>query len=145
MVRRGNEHLNLTLFLAFATLFPDYQIFLFFIIPVRVKWLGLITRRVSPVPARRRGLGQRAAIIAALANYVLFFADTGSATSARGTSAYGKQRGARGQPEPARQVPGRACAICGAQESDGADIRVCSCEKCGGKPRTLCVAHARNH
>ncbi len=39
----------------------------------------------------------------------------------------------------------RVCAICGKREADGADIRVCSCEKCGGKPRTLCLEHARNH
>ena len=34
------------------------------------------------------------------------------------------------------------CAICGAREADGADIRVCYCEKCGG-PRALCLEHAR--
>jgi hypothetical protein len=39
----------------------------------------------------------------------------------------------------------RTCAICGAREADGADIRVCSCEKCGGQPRSLCLEHARNH
>jgi hypothetical protein len=38
----------------------------------------------------------------------------------------------------------RTCAICGKKQSGGADIRVCSCEKCGG-PRNLCVEHARNH
>jgi len=30
------------------------------------------------------------------------------------------------------------------KEDDGADIRVCSCAKCG-TPRTLCLTHARNH
>jgi hypothetical protein len=39
----------------------------------------------------------------------------------------------------------RVCAICGAREADGADIRVCSCAKCGGVQRALCVEHARNH
>ena len=39
----------------------------------------------------------------------------------------------------------RTCAMCGAREQDGADIRVCSCAKCGGQPRTLCLEHARNH
>ena len=43
----------------------------------------------------------------------------------------------------------RVCALCGASEKDGADIRVCSCEKCGaatnGKSRELCLEHARNH
>jgi hypothetical protein len=36
------------------------------------------------------------------------------------------------------------CAICGVSEDAGADIRVCSCAKCGG-PRNLCLNHARSH
>jgi hypothetical protein len=141
----GNAQLNLSLFLAFATLFPDYQIFLFFIIPVRVKWLGLITGGFLLFQLVAEDWGTRGAIFAALANYVVFFSghwlDYFRSRNLRVRQAARRA----GQPEPARQVPGRACAICGAQESDGADIRVCSCEKCGGKPRTLCVAHARNH
>jgi hypothetical protein len=33
-------YLNLSLFLAFATLFPNYQLMIFFVLPVKVKWLG---------------------------------------------------------------------------------------------------------
>ena len=44
-----------------------------------------------------------------------------------------------------KKATSRACAICGARQDEGADIRVCSCEKCGGKPRDLCLAHAREH
>ena len=36
------EYLNMSLFLAFAILYPDYQVLLFFFIPVKMKWLALI-------------------------------------------------------------------------------------------------------
>src|SRR5580700_1127569 len=36
-----NLFLNTSLFLAFATLFPDVSVLLMFILPIRVKWLGL--------------------------------------------------------------------------------------------------------
>ncbi len=36
-------YLNLSLFFAFATLFPNYPILLFFIFPVRVKWIALVS------------------------------------------------------------------------------------------------------
>ena len=36
-------YLNMSLFYAFATLFPNYPILLFFIVPVRVKWIALFT------------------------------------------------------------------------------------------------------
>src|SRR5205814_10170789 len=32
----------MTLFLAFATLWPDYEIRVFFVLPVKVKWLALL-------------------------------------------------------------------------------------------------------
>jgi hypothetical protein len=38
-----NLFLYESLFLAFAWLFPDFEILLFFFLPVKVKWLGLLT------------------------------------------------------------------------------------------------------
>ena len=35
----GTGYVNLSMFLAFAVLFPDVQVLLFFIIPVKMKWL----------------------------------------------------------------------------------------------------------
>jgi membrane associated rhomboid family serine protease len=39
----GNTYLNLSLLLAFATIFPDYEVRLFLILPVKAKWLGILT------------------------------------------------------------------------------------------------------
>jgi membrane associated rhomboid family serine protease len=141
-----NEYLGATLFLAFATLFPDYQVLFMFIIPVRVKWLGLLSAVGLVVSFLMGTWMQRAAIIAATANYVLFFAGHwGTFFNRRRVEV--RQRARRASmSEPAKpKTGGRTCAICGASEDEGADIRVCSCEKCGGVPRTLCLPHARNH
>mgnify|MGYP002627330857 CR=1 FL=1 len=35
-------YLNLSLFFAFATLWPEQRVLLFFVIPVKMKWLGII-------------------------------------------------------------------------------------------------------
>ena len=141
----GNAELNLSLFLAFATLFPDFEIRLFFIIPVRIKWLGLIAGGWLVFQLIAGDWTTRGAVVAAMINYVIFFSGHWLGYF-RSRNVQVRQAARRAsQPEPARQIPGRACAICGALESDGTDIRVCSCEKCGGKPRTLCLAHARNH
>lgn len=37
-----NYYLNLSLFFAFALIFPDFQLMLFFILPVKVKYLALL-------------------------------------------------------------------------------------------------------
>jgi membrane associated rhomboid family serine protease len=38
----GNSYLNLSLFFAFAQLFPETRVLLFFIIPVKIKWLDYL-------------------------------------------------------------------------------------------------------
>lgn len=35
-------YINLSLFLAFAVLYPDHQVLLFYFLPIRVKWVALI-------------------------------------------------------------------------------------------------------
>lgn len=38
----GAGYVNFAMFLAFASLFPDAQVLLFFIIPIRIKWLAYV-------------------------------------------------------------------------------------------------------
>jgi hypothetical protein len=129
-------------------MFPSYEIYVFFIIPIRVKWLALITLAMVGFSFFVGDLGAKAAIGIAFGNYLLFFAGH-LVGLARGRQLQMKQavRRTSFRPPPERDAnaeSGRACAICHARQADGADIRVCSCEKCGG-PRELCLEHARNH
>jgi len=153
-----NLWLDSSLFLAFATVFPDVTILLFFLIPVRVKWLGIVAALFMVYAAATEGWGARGSIAAAVLNYAVFFSEHWfAALSHRGTLAKQKVRRESMRPSPAGpRAPGpipdgrpvfgqRTCAICGAREADGTDIRVCSCEKCGGQQRSLCLEHARNH
>lgn len=145
---QGNFWLNTSLFFAFATIFPNYEILLFFIVPIRVKWLALLSFAYVAFMFVTGDLGTKAAIAVALGNYILFFAGTLVAL-ARGRQREARQAVRRSTfaaeaRQKADSQEARACAICGAKQSDGADIRVCSCEKCGS-PRELCLAHARNH
>lgn len=148
---QGSEFLNLSLFFAFATLFPEMEILLFFILPIRVKWLGWIAFGYVVLEFATGGWATRAAAIAALANYLLFFWGTIRRTMQSGSrQLYVSNRPSiKVTPLRASPVASRLCAICGAREDDGADIRVCSCEKCkqatGGQTRTLCLEHARSH
>src|SRR3984957_9942499 len=142
---QGNLYLNMSLFLAFATLFPDYQILAFFVLPVKVKWLAWLDLAFLGYEFVTTGGSGRAAIIVALGNYLLFFGGhLWGLWKGRGVRVRQAARRVSLSP-PAPVTGGRTCAMCGALEADGADIRVCSCEKCGGVPRTLCLVHARSH
>jgi membrane associated rhomboid family serine protease len=69
----SNVALNLTLFLAFATLFPDYQLLLFFFIPGRVKYLAWFAWAGVAWGLVTGSTVSRVAIVASLVNYVFFF------------------------------------------------------------------------
>lgn len=68
-----NSYINLSLFLAFAIVFPDFELNLFFLIPVKVKYfaifyLVLIGYMIVVLP-----FYDKIAIIVSLANVALFF------------------------------------------------------------------------
>lgn len=72
-------YLNMSLFLAFATLFPEQEILLFFVLPVKAKYLG-IAEAVYVLymmfqAIRFGGLGSPvvAAALASFVNYFIFF------------------------------------------------------------------------
>jgi hypothetical protein len=144
---QANAFLNLSLLLAFATLFPEYEILLFFIIPIRMRWIGWLAFAFTCYAFAMGEWVERGGIIAALSNYLLFFWGDIARVIRGGARVQARQK--RSSAPPPRALEGRVCAICGAREGDGADIRVCSCEKCkgatGGQVRTLCLEHARSH
>ena len=69
----ANTYLMMSLFLAFATLFPDYVIYLFLILPIRVKYLAYLNAVGLLILFVNGDLSMRVGIAVAFANYLLFF------------------------------------------------------------------------
>lgn len=73
----NNTYLNLSLFLAFAQLFPDHQVLLFFFIPVKVKYLAYLDWALFALSfitgLLMRDWSTCMAIIMSLLNFFLFF------------------------------------------------------------------------
>ena len=139
-----NIWLNYSLMLAFGTLFPDEEFFLF-VISIKAKWYAIFDALYLGYCLAVGDGATRGAIVAALSGYFLFCSPALLALL-RGRRLAVRQAARRAAAPPVESaVTGhRICVICGASEADGADIRVCSCAKCGG-PRHLCLHHARNH
>lgn len=66
-------YLNLSLFLAFAHLFPDFQILLFFILPVKVKYLAWLNWALLGGTVILSAVPHKIAVVAAVLNYFIFF------------------------------------------------------------------------
>ena len=70
----GNVFLNLSLFLAVATLAPNLEILFFFVIPLKIKWVALISL-IWPLFILITGdLAVKMIVIMCLGNYLIFFA-----------------------------------------------------------------------
>ncbi|MGN6371301.1 MAG: hypothetical protein ACTHN5_23855 [Phycisphaerae bacterium] len=137
-----NMYIGETVFLAFATLYPDFVIYIFFILPVKVKWLALLTGILLGIELLFVPWVEKAMLVAAVANYFIFF------------RVEIVQRMKRGRRHMERQVQrsaeaGRAgasmhrCVICGATEKSHPDYEFRYCSECGGK--CYCLTHLREH
>jgi membrane associated rhomboid family serine protease len=69
-----NAFLNTSMLLAFATVYPDEIIYLFLILPVKMKWLGWITAAVLVATFVTSAFAIQMAMIASISNYIIFFA-----------------------------------------------------------------------
>ena len=71
-------YVNMSIFLAYAVTFPDMQVLLMFIIPIRVKWLGVIYAAFLAYDVIFSNFAVRIAIIASLLNFIVLWVRSGS-------------------------------------------------------------------
>ncbi|MCL2376214.1 MAG: hypothetical protein FWC76_02340 [Defluviitaleaceae bacterium] len=68
-----NFYLNLSLFLAFAILYPNFEIRLFFILPIKMKWMALVNVVFFAFSLVINTWPVRAALLVSIINIFLFF------------------------------------------------------------------------
>ncbi len=68
-----NDYLNMSLFLAFALLNPNFEVLLFFFIPIKMKWLALIDGLSIVYLFVISSLPGKVGILFSMANLLIFF------------------------------------------------------------------------
>ena len=68
-----NTYLNLSLFLAFAAVYPNFELMVFFFLPVKVKYLALLDVLFYAWNLIVGPWSERASIVFSLLNVILFF------------------------------------------------------------------------
>jgi hypothetical protein len=63
----------MTIFLAFAVCYPDMQVMLYFIIPIKMKWMAIVYAALVAYSALVSGWVVRVAILASMLNFLIFF------------------------------------------------------------------------
>ena len=71
----GNSVLVLASFLAFARLMPEREVLVMFILPVKLRWLAVLSGLWAALEFFTSGLGGKVQLIAGLLPYFLFFGE----------------------------------------------------------------------
>jgi hypothetical protein len=138
-------YLNLSLFLAFARIYPNYEILIFFFIPVKVKYLAILDwifmgisllLPIAPILTK-------VAIIVSILNYFLFFGkDILLNSKNRGNVMYRKTKYKMSMPP--KKASFHKCTVCGITEKDNQQMEFRYCLSCEGSFE-YCMDHLKNH
>lgn len=69
----SSTFLNLSLFFAFAILFPDFELMLFFVIPIKIKYLAILDAVIYVISFVGGSISTKITIVLCLANLAIFF------------------------------------------------------------------------
>ena len=138
-----NGYIAATVFLAFAYLNPDFVMYIFFILPVKIKWLALLQWIGYGFILIVGTWSDRLMVLASTGNFLVFFArdivrSAGSGKrrmewQARNFAAENTERGAR-----------HRCYICGKTEVSHPQMDFRYCSKCAGD-QCYCTEHLATH
>ena len=159
----GSFYLNMSLFFVYVALFPDAEFLLFFIIPIKAKWLGIIEGAyfaitiaagfIVPVGSTLWFSLLQVGIMAlpansisallSLLNFIIFFLGSNrnrfSPKQARRRTIYQKKVHVASQNNTHHR-----CAICGRTEKDDENLEFRFCSKCKGNYE-YCQDHLFTH
>lgn len=129
-----------SVFLAFATYNPRFEILLFFVLPVQIRWLAYLQAIGYALAFAGGDMATRLTVLAAVGNYLIFF---GPVLFARVTNFRRRLAWDSRQYKPG-DTPRHTCAVCGANSNThpSTDFRYCS--KCDGV-LAYCDQHLRSH
>lgn len=146
-------YVNLSIFLAYALTFPNNQVLLMFVVPVKVKWLGMISGVLLVLNLFWdiwQGLQGAAiawfsvtAISAALLNILIFLMRSGNHMHLRPKQIKRRvefKQDIRRNP----RVTKHKCAVCGQTDEDAPDLEFRFCSKCNGNYE-YCQNHLFTH
>ena len=147
----GTGYVNLSMFLAFAVLFPNVQVLLFFIIPIKMKWLAWLDAAVFALNiissiANGSVIGVVLPIVALL-NFAVFiwpevhyFAERKRYQHSRQTVQFKKAVKQQQQQKGYHHK----CCVCGKTDTDYPDMAFRYCSKCAGY-HCYCQDHIFSH
>lgn len=140
-------YINMSIFLAYAATFPQAQVLLMFIIPIRVKWLGiiygviLVFDFITGTGSSVWDIFYRISIGASLANFVIFWFASRHHLSPKQMK---RRQQFKAEVRRNSKITKHKCAICGRTDEDDPTLEFRFCSKCNGNYE-YCQYHLFTH
>ncbi len=139
----SNVFLAGSVFLAFAYLNPNFELLIFLILPMRIKWIALLLWLYYGYVMALGTWSDRLGVLAATGNFLLFFSGDiiQQMRTGRRRMAYQARTFAAQKDEAA---PRHRCRVCGKSNLTHPQMDFRYCSKCAGD-QCYCSEHIFNH
>ena len=148
------SYLNLSMFFAFATLYPDNIVLFMFFLPIKVKWLAIADALYFAYAIFRSlgaGMGMMAFLpLIGVLNYFVFCGDhlfyrvIPTGREQRKKTINFKREARKIQYEQKNAAYTYKCAVCGRTDRDYPELEFRYCSQCAGY-HCFCQDHINNH
>ena len=144
------EYIYLSMFFTFATLYPDMMVLLFFIIPIKMKWLGIVDALFFLFEIISLPFPLNLLPAVAVLNYLLFCGGwlfdyvRPARVRQRRKSTQFRNEMHRIRYEERNRPYTRKCSVCGRTDTDYPDLEFRYCSRCEGY-HCFCMDHIDNH
>ncbi len=153
----GTAYINMSMFFAFAMLYPEMQVYLFYILPIKIKWLAYADAALFAFGVVSNLLTGNivAALmpVVAILNFFVFFSPYFHQRVEREryrNSPQARQyrenvrQAQRRQEQQVRQGYNHKCCVCGRTDTEHPDLQFRYCSRCAGY-HCYCSDHIFNH
>lgn len=137
-------YINIAIFLAFAICYPDMKVLFMFVVPIKVKWLGIFDFILLLYDlVMVDDIFTRFAIVAALLNILIFYLSVKNLSHLKPREV--KRRSEfKQQMRKSSAVTKHKCAICGQTDQSNPNLEFRFCSKCNGNYE-YCQEHLFTH
>ena len=144
------EYIYFSMLFTFATLYPDMTVLLFYIIPIKMKWLGIVDALFFLFEILTLRFPLNFLSVVAVLNYLLFcggwlfdYLRPGRVRQRRKTTQFRNEMHRIRYEEKNRPYT-RKCSACGRTDTDYPDLEFRYCSRCAGY-HCFCMEHIYNH
>lgn len=143
-------YVNTSIFLAFAMCYPDMQILLYFVIPIKMKWMAAVYAAITIYQFISGPVPTKVAIAASLLNFAIFFTSVkdynviNRAKQVKRRTAYHASYNEAAKRPERHGITKHKCAVCGRTEVSNPELEFRFCSKCDGNYE-YCQDHLFTH